>query len=37
MIGMYLKFCEAKFIRTIFLVDINLGKEPDFIGFEGKF
>ena len=27
---------EAKLIRTLVLVEISLGKEPDLAGFEGK-
>ena len=36
MIDMYSKFYEARLIRTIFLVEILLGKEPDLAGIEGK-
>ena len=36
MIGMCSKFYEAKWIRTMFIVEICLGKEPDSAGFEGK-
>ena len=35
-IDMQSKFYEARFIRTMFLVEISLGKEPDLAGFEGK-
>ena len=27
---------EAKLIRTLVLVEISLGKEPDLAGFEGQ-
>ena len=36
MIDMHSKFYEARLIRTMFLVEISLGKEPDLAGFEGK-
>ena len=36
MIDMPSKFYEARLIRTMFLVEISLGKEPDLAGFEGK-
>ena len=36
-IDMQSKFYEARLIRTMFLVEISLGKEPDLEGFEGKF
>ena len=34
--NMHSKFYEARLIRTMFLVEISLGKEPDLAGFEGK-
>ena len=36
MIHMHSKFYEARLIRTMFLVEISLGKESDLAGFEGK-
>ena len=36
MIDMHSKFYEARLVRTMFLVDISLGKEPDLAGFKGK-
>ena len=37
MIDMHSKLYEAWLIRTMFLVEISLGKEPDLAGFEGNF
>ena len=37
MIDIQFKFYEARMIRTMFLVAISLGKEPELAGFEGKF
>ena len=36
MIDMHSKFYETRLIRTMFFVEISLGKEPDLAGFEGK-
>ena len=36
MIDMHFKFYKARLIRTMFLVEISLGNEPDLAGFEGK-
>ena len=36
MTDMHSKFYEARLIRTMFLVEISQGKEPDIAGFEGK-
>ena len=36
-IGWCSKSYKAKLIRTLDLVVISLGKEPDLAGFEGKF
>ena len=36
MIDIHSKFYEARLIRTMFSVEISLGKEPDLAGFEGE-
>ena len=36
-IGLYSKFYEARIIRNLVVVEINIGKELNVLGFESHF